>query len=69
MAISHETNIFINQETMGRLTALGIPTSIPVNGPSDGQPMYHMPQAQPGVSLPDNIDPALLGVSSYPYAK
>ena len=66
MATAHETNIFINQETMGRLTALGIPTSIPINGPSDGQPMYHMPQAEAGFSLPANIDLALLGISPYP---
>ena len=68
IAIGSQGNNLINQETMSRLTELGIPTSIPVNGPEDGQPMYYMPQTKSGFSLPDSIDPTLLTKAYIPEA-
>ena len=66
IAMTSQGNGLINQETMSRLTELGIPTSIPINGPGDGQPMYYMPQTKSGFSLPDSIDPTLLTNASIP---
>jgi hypothetical protein len=54
-----DTNTLINQETMSRLTTLGIPTSIPVNGPDNGQPMYYMPHEGSALMLAGIIDPIL----------
>jgi hypothetical protein len=54
------SNILIDQTTMSTLTGMGVPTSIPVNGPADGQPRYFMPQAASEILSQDNIDPRLL---------
>ena len=68
--------IVIDQVEMSRLMTLGIPTSVPINGPHDGQPMYYLPQAEAalvftddidsminhrsGFNISDNIDPAII---------
>ena len=39
----HEPGILINNIEMQRLHALGYPLTIPVNGPSEGLPMYCIP--------------------------
>jgi hypothetical protein len=56
-------NILIDQAAMSVLTSMGVPASIPVNGPADGQPKYIMPQAGSGMLAEDNIDPRLLHIS------
>jgi hypothetical protein len=56
-------NILIDQAAMSVLTGMGVPASIPVNGPADGQPKYIMPQAGSGMLSEDNIDPRLLHIS------
>jgi hypothetical protein len=56
-------SILIDQATMGFLTGIGVPASIPVNGPADGQPKYLMPQAGSWMLSEDNIDPRLLHTS------
>lgn len=60
VATPHNQNTIITQDEMSRLADLGIPTAIPINGPQDGQPIYYMPQTQPGFVVPQNIDPNLL---------
>ena len=62
---SGNTPIVIDQAEMSHLTALGIPTSVPINGPQDGQPMYYMPQAGAGLIFPDNIDPIIHQASGF----
>ena len=51
--------IVIDQAEMSRLMTLGIPTSVPINGPYDGQPMYYLPQAEAGLVFTDNIGPTI----------
>jgi hypothetical protein len=58
-----DSNNLIDQSTMGVLTGLGVPATIPVNGPSDGQPRYFMPPGGSGLLSEDNIDPRLLHIS------
>jgi hypothetical protein len=58
-----DSNMLIDQSTMSVLTGLGVPATIPVNGPSDGQPRYFMPPGGSGLLSEDNIDPRLLHIS------
>jgi hypothetical protein len=53
-------NTLIDQQTMSMLTTLGVPTSIPINGPEDGQPMYYMPRGGSALIAANNIDPVIL---------
>jgi hypothetical protein len=61
--LAADSNNIIDQSTMGVLTGLGVPATIPVNGPSDGQPRYYMPPGGSGLLSEDNIDPRLLHIS------